>query len=86
VNVQHDRVRAQIEAILQSWGMAPDLRATPAADPPEPVLVAGDPEEAVRQRRLRAGIPVPAAPDTPVRGICGRPGAAHLPGANVAVA
>ena len=28
MNVPHERVRAQIEAILQSWGMAPDLLAT----------------------------------------------------------
>ena len=28
MNVPHERVRAQIEAILRSWGMAPDLLAT----------------------------------------------------------
>jgi LDH2 family malate/lactate/ureidoglycolate dehydrogenase len=54
------------------------LHATPAADPAKPVLVAGDPEEAERARRLRDGIPIPAALDTLIRGICERSGAAYL--------
>lgn len=54
------------------------LHATPAADPAKPVLVAGDPEEAERARRLQAGIPVPASLDTLIRGICDRSGAAYL--------
>jgi LDH2 family malate/lactate/ureidoglycolate dehydrogenase len=56
------------------------LHATPAADPGKPVLVAGDPEEAERQRRLRDGIPIPAALDVLIRGICDRSGAAYLLG------
>lgn len=54
------------------------LHATPAADPARPVLVAGDPEEAERNRRLETGIPVPASLDRLIRGICGRSGAAYL--------
>jgi LDH2 family malate/lactate/ureidoglycolate dehydrogenase len=54
------------------------LHATPAADPSKPVLVAGDPEEAERERRLRDGIPIPAALDALIRGICDRSGAAYL--------
>ncbi len=54
------------------------LHATPAADPSKPVLVAGEPEEAERQRRLRDGIPVPDALDTLIRGIFERSGAAYL--------
>ena len=34
------------------------LRATPPADPAQPVLVPGDPEHAARRERLRAGIPM----------------------------
>ena len=36
------------------------LRGTKPADPAQPVLVAGDPERAVRAERLQLGIPVPA--------------------------
>lgn len=35
-----------------------ELRSTPAADPQQPVLVAGDPERAHAARRSRQGIPV----------------------------
>lgn len=35
-----------------------DLRATPAVDPAMPVLVAGDPERAVRDERSAKGIPI----------------------------
>ncbi|HEY4253224.1 MAG TPA: Ldh family oxidoreductase [Roseomonas sp.] len=56
------------------------LRATPAANPDEPVLVAGDPEEASRIRRLRDGIPVPDSLATRIRGICGRCNAPYLLG------
>lgn len=54
------------------------MHATPAADPAKPVLVAGDPEEAERQRRLRDGIPVPASLDRLIRGICERSNAPYL--------
>jgi LDH2 family malate/lactate/ureidoglycolate dehydrogenase len=60
------------------------LHATPAADPGKPVLVAGDPEEAERARRLAHGIPIPATLDALIRGICGRSGAAYLMGATAA--
>lgn len=35
------------------------LRATKPIDPAQPVLVAGDPEEATKAKRLETGIPVP---------------------------
>ncbi len=54
------------------------LHATPAADPKKPVLVAGDPEEAERLRRLEHGIPIPAALDAHIRAICERCGAPYL--------
>ncbi len=54
------------------------LHATPPSDPARPVLVAGDPEEAERARRLAEGIPVPAALDRHIRDICGRCGAAYV--------
>ncbi len=54
------------------------LHATPAADPAKPVLVAGEPEEAERARRLMDGIPVPPSLDTLIRGICERSGAPYL--------
>ncbi|GGG31629.1 malate dehydrogenase [Caldovatus sediminis] len=54
------------------------LHATPPADPAKPVLVAGDPEEMERERRLREGIPIPDSLDRLIRGICERSGAAYV--------
>ncbi|WP_211871667.1 Ldh family oxidoreductase [Neoroseomonas terrae] len=54
------------------------MHATPATDPSKPVLVAGEPEEAERQRRLRDGIPVPDSLDKLIRGICERSNAPYL--------
>jgi LDH2 family malate/lactate/ureidoglycolate dehydrogenase len=56
------------------------LHATPPADPAKPVLVAGDPEEMERERRLREGIPIPDTLDRLIRGICERSGAAYVLG------
>ncbi len=50
------------------------LHQTPAADPTEPVLVAGDPEAASREERLRAGIPLAPALLAKIRAICERCG------------
>jgi len=55
-----------------------ELHATPPADPSEPVLVAGDPEEAIREERLREGVPIPPALDQHIRDICARCGAPYL--------
>ena len=55
-----------------------ELHATPAADPRQPVLVAGDPEAAIRGRRLREGIPVPRTLAEKLRAICARCGADYL--------
>jgi len=56
------------------------LRDTPPADPARPVLVAGDPETAERERRLRDGIPIPAALAQRLRALCERSGAPYLLG------
>lgn len=58
--------------------MVAALRATPPAEPGLPVLVPGDPEMAERARRLREGVPIPAALDRHVRDICARCGAPYL--------
>ncbi|WP_149535963.1 Ldh family oxidoreductase [Siccirubricoccus phaeus] len=54
------------------------LHATPPADPAEPVLVAGEPEDRMREERLRLGVPVPDSLDALIRGICERSGAPYL--------
>jgi LDH2 family malate/lactate/ureidoglycolate dehydrogenase len=54
------------------------LHATPPAEPAKPVLVAGEPEDRERERRLREGIPIPPALDRHIRDICGRSGAAYV--------
>ncbi|HEX2257991.1 MAG TPA: Ldh family oxidoreductase [Afifellaceae bacterium] len=54
------------------------LRATPAADPDIPVLVAGDPEYAREEERRREGIPIPAKLAEEIRGIAERAGAGFL--------
>lgn len=48
------------------------LRATPAADPATPVMVAGDPEAASKARRLVEGIPIPEDLGRQVKEICQR--------------
>ena len=55
-----------------------ELHATPPADPALPVLVAGEPEDRMRERRLAEGVPVPDTLDTLIRGICERCGAPYL--------
>jgi LDH2 family malate/lactate/ureidoglycolate dehydrogenase len=54
------------------------LHATPPADPSLPVLVAGEPEDMMRAKRLAEGVPVPATLDALIRGICERSGAPYL--------
>jgi LDH2 family malate/lactate/ureidoglycolate dehydrogenase len=54
------------------------LRATPAVDPAQPVLVAGDPEAAIREERLRDGVPIPPALAEQLRAVCERCGAPFL--------
>jgi len=54
------------------------LHATPPADPALPVLVAGEPEDMMRAKRLAEGVPVPATLDALIRGICDRCGAPYL--------
>ncbi len=54
------------------------LHATPPADPALPVLVAGDPEAASRERRLREGIPMPQTLADKIREVCDRSGVSCL--------
>jgi len=54
------------------------LHATPPADPAQPVLLPGEPEDLARAERLREGIPIPPALDRHIRDICTRSGAAYL--------
>jgi len=54
------------------------LHAAPPVDPQLPVLVAGDPEAAAREKRLREGIPMPAPLVQKIRDICERSGARFL--------
>lgn len=54
------------------------LHATPPADPARPVLVAGDPEAASREQRLRDGIPIPATLSAKLRAVCEGCGAPFL--------
>ncbi len=54
------------------------LHATPPLDPARPVLVAGDPEAAERERRLKSGIPIPERLDKHICDICGRCGAQYV--------
>jgi LDH2 family malate/lactate/ureidoglycolate dehydrogenase len=51
------------------------LRATPPADPAQPVIVAGDPEYATKEQRSRDGIPVPRSLLAMVQEIAARNGA-----------
>jgi LDH2 family malate/lactate/ureidoglycolate dehydrogenase len=55
-----------------------ELHATRPADPALPVLVAGEPEDMIRARRMQEGVPVPASLDALIRGICERCGAPYL--------
>jgi LDH2 family malate/lactate/ureidoglycolate dehydrogenase len=55
-----------------------ELHATPPANPDEPVLVAGEPEDRMRAARMVEGIPVPDSLDKLIRGICDRCGAAYV--------
>lgn len=54
------------------------LHAMPAADPARPVLLAGEPEEIERERRLAEGIPMPDTLLRQVREIAGRAGVDYL--------
>lgn len=54
------------------------LYTTPPLDPSRPVLVAGDPEAAERERRMKTGIPIPEKLHQHIRDICGRCGAQYV--------
>lgn len=54
------------------------LHATPRVNPAEPVLVAGESEDLMREQRLRDGVPVPPALDALIRGVCERAGTPYL--------
>lgn len=50
------------------------LHATPAADPAQPVLVAGEPEAAAREERVAHGIPMTETLFREIEGVAGRAG------------
>ncbi len=52
-----------------------ELHAARPVDPAQPVLVAGDPEAAAREQRMREGIPMPSSLLEKIREICQRSGA-----------
>ena len=54
------------------------MHAAEPVDPAKPVLVAGDPEAATRERRRREGIPIPDALDSQLRAVCERAGVAYV--------
>ncbi|MFM9884721.1 MAG: Ldh family oxidoreductase [Burkholderiales bacterium] len=54
------------------------LHGTPAANPAEPVLVAGDPEAMTREERLRIGVPISDALAAKINEVCGRCGVAFI--------
>ncbi|CAM3774790.1 Ldh family oxidoreductase [Bordetella tumulicola] len=54
------------------------LHETPPVDPAVPVQVAGEPEAAERERRLRDGIPISAALEQRLRAICERSGVSYM--------
>jgi LDH2 family malate/lactate/ureidoglycolate dehydrogenase len=63
-----DDYRDDVDSVIEV------LHAVRPADPAQPVLVAGDPEAATRERRLREGVPLPAALREQVRAIAQRAG------------
>lgn len=68
--------RAEFEADVDR--MMDALRATPASDPAQPVLVAGDPEYACEAERLSHGIPLPEKLAAQLRDVTERANAAFL--------
>jgi LDH2 family malate/lactate/ureidoglycolate dehydrogenase len=54
------------------------LHAARPADPGQPVLVAGDPEQTSRKAREQDGIPIPTALAEKIKGICERAGVPFL--------
>lgn len=84
-NIGHFFLALDPRALRPDGGYAADiadmvamLRATPPADAALPVLVPGDPEMTERARRLREGVPIPAALARQVQEICDRCGAPYL--------
>jgi LDH2 family malate/lactate/ureidoglycolate dehydrogenase len=64
--------QADLDTVLDT------LRGTRPADPAQPVLVAGDPEAATREERLRHGIPLPAKLVRRLRQVAERAGVPFL--------
>lgn len=54
------------------------LHGVPAADPEKPVLVAGDPEDEIRARRLAQGIPIPDELARQLQAVCDRAGVDYV--------
>lgn len=54
------------------------LHGAKRADPEKPVLVAGEPEDMMRAKREREGIPIPPALEAQLRDVCERAGVAFV--------
>ncbi|HUS98184.1 MAG TPA: Ldh family oxidoreductase [Hyphomicrobiaceae bacterium] len=70
--------RAEGEFETELDGIIDLLHGTEPADPAKPILVAGEPEDAERARRLADGIPIPGALAKHIRDVCGRTGVDYI--------
>ncbi len=59
-------------------GLMAELRASPPADPAQPVLVPGDPEHEARRERLRTGLPMTETLFEEIRAVAAGSGAPFL--------
>ena len=54
------------------------LHGAKRADPEKPIMVAGEPEDAMREKRMAEGIPIPPALEAQLRDVCERAGVTFL--------
>jgi LDH2 family malate/lactate/ureidoglycolate dehydrogenase len=66
------RFMDDLDAVLDA------LRASPPADPAQPVMVAGDPEQQSRSTRETEGVPIPRPLATAIKALCEAADAAYL--------
>ena len=67
-------IRGEVDAILAH------VKASPAADPSRPVVVAGGPERAVRAERLVKGIPLDERSWSEILSVAAAVGVSAMPG------
>jgi LDH2 family malate/lactate/ureidoglycolate dehydrogenase len=84
-NIGHFFLAIDPKAFRPDGGFETDLSAvvdllhdTKPADPAQPVLIAGDPERAMRAERLKTGIPIPAKLHEMLRAVAAESGAQFL--------